>query len=129
MNPISLTGAFVITFSLLSYGIGSISLMRFKLVSTGVLVYITTGVILDTIGAVLMIIATSHSPFTLHGLLGFSGLLVMLINALLLWRYFRKNGSETRVSRSLLLYSKLAFLWWMIAYILGSLLIIWRFEL
>lgn len=127
MNPISLTGAFVITFSLLSYGIGSISLMRFKLVSTGVLVYITTGVILDTIGAVLMIIATSRSPFTLHGLLGFSGLLVMLVNALLLWRYFRKNGSEKRVSRSLLLYSKLAYLWWMIAYILGSLLIIWRF--
>lgn len=127
MNPISLTGAFVITFSLLSYGIGSISLMRFKLVSTGVLVYITTGVILDIVGAVLMIIATSRSPFTLHGLLGFSGLLVMLVNVLLLWRYFRKNGSETRVSHSLLMYAKLAYLWWMIAYILGSLLIIWRF--
>ncbi|MGM0622030.1 MAG: hypothetical protein ACQETJ_13345, partial [Bacteroidota bacterium] len=62
-----------------------------------------------------------------HGLLGFSGLLVMLVNVLLLWRYFRKNGSETRVSRSLLMYAKLAYLWWMIAYIWGSLLIIWRF--
>jgi hypothetical protein len=127
MNPISLTGAFVITFSLLAYGIGIISLARFKLVSTGVLVYITTGVVLDIIGAVLMIVASSRSPFTMHALLGFSGLLVMLINALLLWRYFRKNGSETWVSGSLLLYSKLAYLWWMVAYILGSLLIIWRF--
>jgi len=127
MNPISLTGAFVITFSLLSYGIGTISLTRFKLVSTGVLVYITTGVILDITGAALMVIATSGSPFTLHGILGFSGVLVMLVNTLILWRFFRKNGSETRVSGSLLLYAKLAYLWWMLAYIWGSLLIIWRF--
>jgi len=73
MNPISLTGAFVITFSLLSYGIGTISLTRFKLVSASVLVYITTGVILDITGAALLVIATSGSLFTRHGILGFQG--------------------------------------------------------
>jgi hypothetical protein len=126
MNPISLAGAFVITFSLLSYGIGSISLQRFKVVSTGVLVYLTTGIVLDLIAATLMIIGSRHTPFSLHGFLGLSAILVMFIDVVLLWRFFSKNGSDTLVPKTLLIYSKLAYLWWIIAYLTGSVLIIWR---
>lgn len=126
MNPISLAGAFVITFSLLSYGIGSISLQRFKVVSTGVLVYLTIGIVLDLIAATLMIIGSRHTPFSLHGFLGLSAILVMFIDVVILWRYFSKKGSEATVSKPLLLYSKLAYLWWIIAYLTGSVLIIWR---
>lgn len=126
MNPISLAGAFVITFSLLSYGIGSISLQQFKVVSTGVLVYLTTGIVLDLIAATLMIIGSRHTPFSLHGFLGLSAILVMFIDVVLLWRFFSKNGSDTLVPKPLLTYSKLAYLWWIIAYLTGSVLIIWR---
>lgn len=126
MNPISLAGAFVITFSLLSYGIGSISLQRFKVVSTGVLVYLTIGIVLDLIAATLMIIGSRHTPFSLHGFLGLSAILVMFIDVVILWRYFSKKGSEATVSKPLLLYSKIAYLWWIIAYLTGSVLIIWR---
>ena len=126
MNPISLAGAFVITFSLLSYGIGSISLLRFKLVSSGVLIFITIGIFLDIVAATFMIIGSRTTPFTLHGVLGYSALLVMIIDVVLLWKFFRKYGNETIVSRGLLLYSKFAYLWWIVAYITGSMLIIWR---
>jgi len=126
MNPISLSGAFVITFSLLSYGIGSISLQRFKVVSTGVLVYLTVGIVLDFIAATLMIIGSRHTPFSLHGFIGLSAILVMFIDVVWLWRFFNKNGSNTTVPKPLLLYSKLAYLWWIIAYLTGSVLIIWR---
>ena len=126
MNPISLAGAFVITFSLLSYGIGSISLQRFKVVSTGVLVYLTIGIVIDLIAATLMIIGSRHTTLSLHGFLGLSAILVMFIDVVLLWRFFSKNGSEAVVSKSLLTYSKLAYLWWIVAYLTGSVLIIWR---
>jgi hypothetical protein len=126
MNPISLAGAFVITFSLLSYGIGTISLQRFKVVSTGVLVYLTIGIVLDLIAATLMITGSRHTPFSLHGFLGLSAILVMFIDVVLLWRFFRKNGSDAVVSKALLTYSKLAYLWWIVAYLTGSVLIIWR---
>lgn len=126
MNPISLAGAFVITFSLLSYGIGTISLQRFKVVSTGVLVYLTIGVVLDLVAATLMIIGSRHTPFSLHGFLGLSAILVMFVDVVLLWRFLKKNGSTTVVSKPLLIYGKLAYLWWIIAYLTGSVLIIWR---
>jgi len=126
MNPTSLAGAFVITFSLLSYGIGSISLQRFKFVSTGVLVYLTIGIVLDLIAATLMITGSANTPFSLHGFIGLSAILVMFIDVVWLWRFFNKNGSDTTVSKPLLLYSKLAYLWWIIAYLTGSVLIIWR---
>ncbi len=126
MNPTSLAGAFVITFSLLSYGIGSISLQQFKVVSSHVLVFLTIGIVLDVIGATLMIIGSRHTPFSLHGFLGLSAILVMFADVVLLWRVFNKHGSDTTVPKPLLLYSKLAYLWWIIAYLTGSVLIIWR---
>ena len=126
MNPISLAGAFVITFSLLAYGIGSISLQRFKVVSTGVLVYLTIGIVLDLIAATLMILGSRHTPFSFHGFLGLTAILVMFIDVVLLWRFFSKNGSDTVVPKSLLNYSKLAYGWWIIAYLTGSVFIIWR---
>jgi hypothetical protein len=126
MNPISLAGAFVITFSLLSYGIGSISLQRFKVVSTAVLVFLTVGIVLDIVAATLMIIGSENKPFSMHGFIGLSAIAVMLTDVVLLWRYFRKNGNEVTVEKPLLTFSKIAYLWWIIAYITGSVLIIWR---
>ncbi|HKL32491.1 MAG TPA: hypothetical protein VJ919_08160 [Tangfeifania sp.] len=126
MNPTSLAGAFVITFSLLSYGIGSISLQRFKVVSSHVLVFLTIGVVLDVVAATLMIIGSAHTPFSLHGFIGLSAIAVMIADVILLWRVFNKYGSDTTVPKPLLLYSKLAYLWWIIAYLTGSVLVIWR---
>lgn len=126
MNPTSLAGAFVITFSLLSYGIGSITLQRFKFVSTGMLVYLLTGIVLDLIAATLMIIRSRYTPFSLHGIIGLSAIAVMFAHLIFLWRFFNKYGSDATVSKPLLLYSKLAYIWWVIAYLTGSILIIWR---
>ena len=85
-----MAGAFVITFSLLSYGIGSISLQRFKVVSTGVLVFLTIGIVLDIIAATLMIMGSENTPFSIHGFIGLSAIAVMFADIVLLWRYFRK---------------------------------------
>jgi hypothetical protein len=56
MNFLAVVGAFIITLSLLSYGIGIIAVVRFKIVTPGILVFLTLGVILDFIAVIMMII-------------------------------------------------------------------------
>lgn len=126
MNSISITGAFIITLSLLSYGIGSISLQRFKMVSPGVLWFLTMGVILDIIATIFMIVGSQNPGFTLHGFLGYSALLVMLIDVVFIWRVYYREKINVFAGEKLLLYSKVAYGWWIVAYLTGSMLVIWR---
>ena len=125
MQPLAILGAFVITLSLLSYGIGSIAVQRFKIVTPGVLIFLTLGVLLDITAVSLMIISSSKGAFTAHGILGYTSMLTMIINLILIWWWYIKNGFDTIISKSILLYSKIAYVWWVIAYITGSLLVIW----
>lgn len=125
MQPLAILGAFIITLSLLSYGIGSIAIHRFKIVTPGVLIFLTLGVLLDIVAATFMIINSSKGAFTLHGILGYSGMLTMIINLILIWWWYFENGFDTIISKSILLYSKIAYAWWLIVYITGSVLVIW----
>ena len=124
MNPISLIGAFIITIAFLLYGIGSISIQRFKMVSPGVLWFLNLGVILDITATVLMISGSQNGPFTLHGIVGYSALLAMLIEVILIWRIYIKKELYAEIDSKLRAYSKIAISWWIIAYITGNLLVI-----
>ncbi len=126
MNPISMIGAFIVTMALLSYGIGSITLQRFKMITPGVLWFLTIGIFLDISATICMIIGSQNSPFTLHGFLGYSALFVMLVDVILIWRLRVKRNKNATVGKMLLLYSKAAYGWWVIAYITGSMLVIWK---
>ena len=112
------------TFALLSYGVGSVTLERFKLISTGVLSFLTIGLALDITGITCMIIGATGSVFTLHGSLGYSALFVMMINIILIWRKFLQNGKDSKIEKSLLFYAKMAYGWWVITYFTGSLMVI-----
>jgi hypothetical protein len=126
MNFLAVVGAFIITLALLSYGIGSIAVVRFKIVTPGVLIFLTLGVILDFVAVAFMIIGSGKGAFTLHGYLGYSAMLTMIINLILVWRWYLKNGFDTIISNWIIIYSKIAYAWWLIVYITGSLLVIWK---
>lgn len=119
-----MVGAFLVTLALLSYGIGSISLQRFKLVSKSVLWFLSIGIILDISATVCMIIGSQNTPFTIHGFLGYSAFLVMFIDLILVWKVYKKSGKDASINKRLQLYAKLAYGWWVFAYITGSLLVI-----
>jgi len=124
MNPISMIGAFVVTLALISYGIGSFSLQRFKKIKKRALWFLTVGIVLDITATICMIIGSTNSPFTVHGFLGYSALLVMAIDIILVWQTYLKKGVNAKINKPLLVYAKLAYGWWVIAYITGSLLVI-----
>ena len=126
MNPYSLTGIILVQFALLSYSTGIISEQRNRRVSGFVLTFLSAGVFLDITSTVFMILGSRHGAFTLHGLLGYSSLAGMLIDAVLLWKFSRRFGKEQATSKLLHLYSRYAYIYWIGAYITGALLVMMR---
>ena len=113
----------VVTLALVFYAIGFSKENKKKLVTGRVLLFYTIGVCLDITATILMIIGSSKGMLTVHGMIGYSSLLGMLTDTILLWRYNRRQGSDTVVSRGLQIYTRIAFTWWVIAYITGGLLV------
>lgn len=123
MNTISMIGAVVVTLALISYSIGVISEQKKHKLVKSVLLFITVGIVLDITATICMILGSSNSPFTFHGFLGYSALLAMLIDVILIWKFYNKNGSGVEVPKQLHRYTLFAYLWWVIAYITGSMLV------
>jgi len=69
-----------------------------------------------------MIIGSGNSPFTVHGVLGYSALLAMFIETILVWRYVIKHGLHQQVTQRLHLYSRYAYIWWVIVYFSGGII-------
>lgn len=123
MNPILMAGSIIVTFALISYSVAILTEQIKHVVSNRTLTFLTIGITLDIIATALMIIGSPNSPFTLHGLIGYSSLTLMLIDTVLIWRFRLKNSPTTVVSRPLHLYSRIAYTWWVLAYITGGLLV------
>ena len=122
MNTLSITGAIIVTLALISYSIGIISEQISRKLLSRVLIFITLGVVLDVTATIFMILGSRNSPFTVHGFVGYSALIVMLIELIRLWRTYARLGRGADVPRGLHLYSRFAYIWWVIAYITGSLI-------
>lgn len=124
MQPISIIGAFLITFALLLFGYGINLLQRFKLVSRGVLWFVFGGLVLDGAAIICMIEDLSDISLTIHGLIGFAAFLTMAVDFGWLLCFYKKRGVETRISKALFWYSSVALGWWVLAYLIGIILII-----
>jgi hypothetical protein len=123
MLPLAKIAATVVTLALISYSVAIITEQRKRKVLNIVLVFLTLGVALDIGATTMMIIVSENSPFSIHGILGYSSLTLMIIDAILLWRFRIKNGSGETVARPVHLYSRIAYIWWVAAYITGTLMV------
>jgi hypothetical protein len=123
MKTVSIIASFVVTVALVFYSIGFTKERKRRLVTGKVLLFYTIGVCLDITSTILMIIGSSKGMITPHGLIGYSSLLGMLTDTILLWLHNLNQGPDTEVKRGLQLYSRIAFTWWIIAYITGGLLV------
>lgn len=126
MNPLALIGAFIITLSFLAYGIGSISLVRFKSIGSIVVVFLTLGVLFDVVAITLMSIGAEGTPYTLHGLVGAIAFLMMFVDAIWAWIVIVRRGRDSKAQKKHILYTKIAYLFWVLAYFAGSIIVIWR---
>lgn len=126
MNPLAIIGAFIITLSFLAYGIGSISLVRFRIIGRIVLTFLSMGIVFDLLAITLMALGSNGSPYTMHGFVGATAFLVMFVNTVWCWNVFTKRGLDSKARKNHIVYTKAAYLIWVIAYFAGSVIIIWR---
>lgn len=122
MKPILIAGTIIVHFALIAYSIAIITEQRKHRITPMVLWVLTIGVFFDIIATACMISGSEKSPFTLHGVLGYSSLTLMLLDAVFIWRFHLKSPNEV-VPRWLHLYSRIAYIWWIIAYFTGSALV------
>ena len=122
MNPTLIKAVIVVTFALLFYSIAIVTEQRKSSISRRVLLFLMAGVCCDVTSTALMIIGSGNIPITIHGFLGYTALLAMLIDTVLIWRFWTKNGSIVNVPRGLHIYTRIAYSWWVIAYIAGAII-------
>ena len=122
MNTLSIIGASIVTLALISYSIGIISEQIKKKLIPRVMIFITLGVGLDITATIFMILGSTNSPFTIHGFIGYSALFIMLIELVRIWQLYNKTGMGAEVPKGVHLFSRYAYIWWVVAYITGSLI-------
>lgn len=113
------------TLAFLAYGLGSITLERFRIVGNIVLVFMTLGIIFETTAIILMILGSDSSGFSLHMLVGALAFILLLVNSGWVWVVYVNNGIDARVGKSLLIYTKTAYFVWVLSYLSGIVFLIW----
>jgi len=126
MKPIIMVASTVVTLALIFYSIAIITEQRKKIINNFILTFLVIGVLFDISATIMMIIRSSKNGVTFHGLLGYSALTVMLIDAILLMRLKAKEGTGVEVPKPLHMYSRFAYAWWVIAYVTGTLIVVLR---
>ena len=119
MNSIIIRAVIVVTFALIFYSVAVISEQKKSALTKKILLFLTGGVLLDISSTLLMIIGSTNIPLTVHGIIGYSALLAMLIDAILVWKHWMRHGRDV-IPRKIHLYTRIAYGWWVIAYIIGA---------
>ena len=109
MNPTLTNAVIVVTFALIFYSIGVIIEQRKNRISNLVLTFLTTGFTFDISSTVLMIVGSRKILITIHGFIGYSALIAMLIDTILIWQFRHKNGMVAHVTKGLNIYTRLAY--------------------
>ena len=122
MDPIRLAAVLTVTVALALYTIGTVKQQRSRRSTAAVRGWLTMGVVFDITATALMIIASKSTSITLHGVLGYSALALMLTDTILMWRHARLHG-QAEVSKRLHLYSRVAYSYWVIAFFTGAALV------
>ncbi|HPG33026.1 MAG TPA: hypothetical protein PLM34_04180 [Lentimicrobium sp.] len=123
MNPILTAGVIIVNLALVFYSVAIITEQRRKIVTPFVLTFLTAGVILDITATACMIIGSANSFITFHGVIGYLALAAMLIDAILLWKLKLSAKGPVQVTSKLHRYSRYAYIWWVIAYITGAVIV------
>ncbi len=121
MTPLLRAGVSIVVLALASYTVGVVAEQRARRVTRRALAFLIAGVALDVTATVCMIIGSGRA-LTLHGVLGYSALAGMLLETLAAARH-RLGSGDAPVPRRLHLATRLAYGWWVVAFVSGGLLV------
>jgi len=122
MNPTLMTAIVIVNFALVCYSIAVISEQKTSRVSKTVMAFLIAGVACDVVSTVLMIIGSKNIPLTVHGVLGYTALTAMVIDTVGIGRFWVRTKGAFTVPRKLHVYTRIAYGWWVAAYIAGAII-------
>ncbi len=123
MSTSLIFGTRIVFVALIAYSIGICWEQKKRRGTNGVLAALTIGILFDILATLFMLLGSPNSPFSLHGFIGYSALLAMVIDTVLIWRFRLTNGADAEIFRSLHLYSRFAYIWWIAAFVTGFVLV------
>ncbi|HNW96995.1 MAG TPA: hypothetical protein PKK00_01125 [Bacteroidales bacterium] len=126
MNPILLTGISVVNIALVFYTTAFIIARRKKIISKLFFSILLIAVSFDITATTLMIIGSSKGPLTLHGIIGYTSLGAMIFEAITFYLLIKKNDFGKIFSNKSLKVFTFIFIYWVLAYITGAILIMLR---
>ena len=121
MKTYTLIGIVIVTLALLCYSIGTVAQQRSRRITTATLGFLTVGVVFDVVATIFMILGSGRL-ISFHGLLGYAALTGMLVEVIIAWRWRLQNG-EHPVTEGMRRYGRLAYGYWVVAFISGGLLV------
>jgi len=118
MSPVLLTGIAAITLALVAYTLGVAGILRRRRISGRVAGLLTCGLVLDVVATSCMTILAGGVHLTLHGIVGYLALGLMLVLVVHAWRHRRASG-DGPVAGWLFRYTWIAYVLWVLAYVMG----------
>jgi len=119
MNKYLESGIIIVNLALISYTIFFLKKKK-GLITSKTILYLILGVCFDLTATVLMIIGSHKTLLTLHGIIGYTALIGMIIEAGLVVKYYQ---TKRVLVGKLLIYTRIIYFWWIIVYILGLVLV------
>ena len=122
MPLVIIAGVVFIHVAFVLYTIFIIKEQKHRRATKGVARFILAAVIFDVTATVCMMIGAQETYFTLHGILGYTALTVMVIDAVFIWRHKLKYGAEVPFSDTLNRNTKLGYILWLVAFGTGMIM-------
>ncbi len=127
MKQVLIAGILIVNIALIFYLIATVKLFTQKKITKYALFFLSIGVIFDLTATICMILGSSKGLVTLHGIIGYSSLSGMIIDTVLCFRKVFRNRIGIEISNKFRNLSLAFFLYWIAAYITGSILVILKF--
>jgi hypothetical protein len=121
MRTYTLIAVTVVNAALVCYTVGTFAQQRSRRITGRALGFLSGGLLLDIVATIFMILG-SGKVISLHGALGYSALAGMLVEVAIAWRWYRAHGTQP-ITDGMRLYSRLAYGYWVVAFISGGLLV------
>lgn len=125
MKPVLIAGITIVNLALLSYSVAIITQTKKKIINKTVLSFLTIGVVFDITATICMVIGSGEG-LTLHGLIGYSSLAGMITDTIITYHSARTRGMNMVLRPRFIRLSFSVYIYWILAYITGAVIIMMR---
>ena len=126
MKSILIAGVVIVKLALIAYSAGILTQLRKKKINRQVLNFLSLGILFDVSSTICMVIGSSTGGLSLHGFIGYSSLMGMLTDVIFTFRFVRQNGLNKDPGKKFNTWSRIAYIYWVLAYITGAIIVMNR---